>query len=152
MPAEDLRQEAYLRALDTRTCVAGTNMVGFLAGIMKSIASEAPRAKKRAQEDGKLDLMYVAEYGRDGVPEPASDRPSPEDETLSKVFHAKELEKIATCIDGDEELQFLVEGIHDGLRGRELEELLNTDTKGLAAARKRLTRKLLADFPSGAPI
>jgi hypothetical protein len=50
---------------------------------------------------------------------------------------------------GDEQLQLLIEGIYDNMRGAELQELLGVDEKGLAALRKKLRRLLLAAFPGG---
>ena len=119
---------------------------------MKSIASEGPRARRKAREDGAFEVVYVEGYGGAGVPEPAFAAPSPEDEALSRRYHVEALAKAMACIEGDEELQLLVEGLFDDLRGKELEDLLDTDTKGLAAARKRLTRKLRAAFPNGVPV
>ena len=151
MSAEDLRQEAYARALGTRSCRAGTPMVDFLAGIIRSVASEGPRSRRRAREEGGFELVYEAEIGEAGMPEAASPATSPEDEALSRVMHARELERALGAIEGDEQLQLLAEGLFEGLMGKDLEALLGTDTKGLAAARKKLGRRLLARFPEGMP-
>src|SRR4051812_43419420 len=53
MAADDLQQETFERALGSRSCRVGTNMLAFLSGVMKSIASEHPRAQKRAREKGR---------------------------------------------------------------------------------------------------
>lgn len=152
MQPEDLRQEAYVRAFGTRTCQVGTGMVEFLGGIMMSIASEGPRARKKAKEDGAFEVVFVEGYGESGVPEPSYEAPTPEDEALSRRYHAGALNKALACIEDDEELQLLAEGQFEGLRGKDLEVLLGTDTKGLAAAKKRLARRLLAAFPNGVPV
>ncbi|GJD30995.1 hypothetical protein PMNALOAF_2247 [Methylobacterium adhaesivum] len=152
MQPEDLRQEAYARAFGTRSCKVGTGMVDFLAGIMKSIASDGYRSRKKAREDGALEVVYVEAFGANGVPEPAFEAPSPEEAALSRRYHGDALAKALACIDGDEELQLLAEGVFDGLRGKELEDLLDKDTKGLAAVRKRLARRLAASFPNGVSV
>lgn len=152
MQPEDLRQEAYARAFGTRSCKVGTGMVEFLAGTMKSIASEGPRARRKAREDGAFEVVYVEAYGVNGVPEPTVEAPSPEETALSRRYHREALAKALACIDDDDELQLLVEGLFDGMRGKDLEDLLGEDTKGLAAARKRLARRLLATFPNGVPV
>jgi DNA-directed RNA polymerase specialized sigma24 family protein len=152
MSIEDLRQETFLRVLASRSCKVGTSMISFLAGTMKSIASETPRARKKAREEAGMELVFTANYGEDGVPEPAADGPDPEEEALSRTIHAPILERVSQCISNDFELQLLVEGLFDGKRGKELEELLTTDAKGLAAAKKRLSRKLEIEFPAGAPL
>lgn len=152
MQPEDLRQEAYARAFGARSCKVGTGMVDFLAGIMKSIASDGFRSRKKARKDGALEVVYVEAYGSGGVPEPVFEAPSPEEAALSRRYHPEALAKALACIEDDDELQLLVEGLFDGLRGRDLEDLLDKDTKGLAAARKRLTRRLLPTFPNGVPV
>jgi hypothetical protein len=49
---------------------------------------------------------------------------------------------IAAGAEGDEQLQFLIEGIYDQMRGAKLQELLGVDAKGLATVYKRLSRLL----------
>jgi DNA-directed RNA polymerase specialized sigma24 family protein len=152
MSADDLRQETIARALGDRTCAAGTPFLGFLAGVVRSIASEAPRARRAAQAGSGLQLSYIADYGATDGAEPADEAPSPEDAALARVIYARELERVALVLEDDETLQLLAEGLGEGLRGKDLEDLLVTDTSGLAAAKRRLTRRLLASFGEGAPL
>jgi DNA-directed RNA polymerase specialized sigma24 family protein len=152
LPNDDLLQEAFLRVLGSRTCKVGVGVVGFVAGTIRSIASESPRARKKAKENLGLEIVYVSQHGGAGVPEPATDAVSPEEEALARVMYCKEIERVAELLKGDEELQLLVEGLIDGSRGKDLEELLSTDTKGLAAAKKRLFRKVELAFPDGVPL
>src|SRR5258708_38084412 len=49
MTEDDLRQEAFLRVLSSRTCSVEVGILDFLAGTIRSIASERPRAPKRAR-------------------------------------------------------------------------------------------------------
>ena len=152
MSADDLRQETIVRALGDRTCAADTPFLGFLAGVVRSIASEAPRARRAAQAGSGLQLSYIADYGGTDGAEHSDEAPSPEDAALARVFYARELERIALALEDDETLQLLAEGLGEGLRGKDLEDLLGTDTPGLAAAKRRLTRRLLANFADGAPL
>lgn len=150
---EELRQEAFLRVLATRTCKVGVDIRAFLAGTIKSIASETPRARKRAREAAGLELVYVPEYGVGDVPDPEDlTTASPEDQALARTIYTKEINRVGQLLAGDYELELLAEALADGHRGRELEELLGTDTKGLAAARKRLLRKMQVEFPNGVPL
>jgi hypothetical protein len=153
MTEDDLRQEAFLRVLSSRTCSVDVGIVDFLAGTIRSIASETPRARKRAREGAGLGLVYVPEYGSGDVPEPA-DRitPSPEEQALARTVYAKEIERAGRLVAGDYELELLVEALADGYRGKDLENVLGTDTKGLAAVRKRWIRKLQVSFPNGVPL
>jgi hypothetical protein len=153
MSEDDLRQEAFLRVLSSRTCKVGVGIVEFLAGTIKSIASETPRARKRARENAGLELVYVPEYGAGEVQEPEDQNtPSPEDQALARTMYTKEIERAGQLVSGDYELELLVEALADGQRGKDLEEVLGTDTKGLAAARKRWIRKLQVSFPDGVPL
>lgn len=72
------------------------------------------------------------------------------------LFHEKTqsraLQQVARCYEGDDQLELLAEGLFDGLRGKELEELLGVDTKGLAAIKRRLARRITAKFPDGGPV
>ena len=157
---EDLQQEAFVRALESRSCKVGVDIVAFICGIMKSIASDGPRALRKARERAEargepvrpigVELTFVADYESLGGLK--ADNLSPQDEALSTVFHSRELEKAMACISDDDDLLLLVEGIHDSMTGKALEELLSTDTKGLAALRKKLGRRTAARYPEGAPI
>ena len=153
MSEDDLRQEAFLRVLSSRTCKVEVSIVEFLAGTIRSIASETPRARKRARENAGLELIYVPEYGTGDVPEPEDQKtPSPEDQALARTMYTKEIERAGQLVAGDYELELLVEAFADGQRGKDLEDVLGTDTKGLAAARKRWIRKLQVSFPAGVPL
>ncbi|MCP1838774.1 DNA-directed RNA polymerase specialized sigma24 family protein [Bradyrhizobium sp. USDA 4524] len=153
MSEDDLRQEAFLRVLSSRTCKIEFGIVEFLAGTIKSIASETPRARKRARENAGLELVYVPEYGAGDTPEPADrNTPSPEDQALAGIMYTKEIERTGRLASGDYELELLVEALADGQRGKDLEEVLGTDTKGLAAIRKRWIRRLQVGFPDGVPL
>jgi DNA-directed RNA polymerase specialized sigma24 family protein len=153
MTEDDLRQEAFLRVLSNRTCKAGVGIVDFLAGTIRSIASETPRARKRAREGAGLELVYVPAYGEGNIPDPQDQiTPSAEDQALARTMYTKEIERAGRLVAGDYELELLVEALADGHRGKELEDVLGTDTKGLAAARKRWLRKLQITFPHGVPL
>ena len=157
---EDLQQEALARAMETRTCKVGTDMTRFICGIMKSLASEGPRAKKAARRKAEargekpqpvgIEIAFVKDYESLGGDE--GDVLSPEAETLSRVIRTRKLERAMACISDDDDLLLLVEGIYDGMVGGALEELLGLETKGLAALRKKLGRRLAACFPAGAPL
>ena len=160
MEPEDLQQEAFMRAIDSRTCKVGIDIAAFICGIMKSIVSDGPRARKKArlkaEASGRpvqlvgVELEFVGDYDRLGGLE--ADTVSPEDAALSATIVTRELERAMNCISDDDKLLMLVMGIDDGLVGEDLEDLLDTDTKGLAALRKRLGRRLAARYPDGRPV
>jgi len=144
VPAEDLRQEAFKRLLSgSRRFPRGAELTVIVSGTIRSLASEEIEAIRA----GRRKVLPPAGSG-DGVdlPDPA---PSPEQLLSSSRDDARVLAAIESLIADDEELQILVEGICDHMRGRQLEELLNVDAKGLAAIRKRLRRKLQTALPGG---
>jgi hypothetical protein len=116
--------------LSTRTCKVGVAILDFLAGTIRSIASETSRARKRAREGAGLVLVYVPAYGEGDVPE-AEDHgtPSPEEHALARTMYSKEIERAGKLVSGDYELELLVEALADGHRGKDLEAVLGTDTK-----------------------
>ena len=149
MEWRDLYQEAFVRALDTRSCEVGTTMPAFLGGIIRSIASEGPRARRKVDKREGVEVLARGNYGDEGLAEPEDEGVPPDEAALARVFYADQLALARASYAGDEQLELLVEGVHDGMRGHELEEFLGVDTKGLAAAKKRLARRLAAGVPEG---
>jgi DNA-directed RNA polymerase specialized sigma24 family protein len=136
--AEDLIQEAYLRVLDgKRTCGRGTQIVPFLCGVMKSIASQETEARKNGQR-----AVTVLRNGESVLPDLEVETVSPEVAAAAAIDDRPHLLRINESIKGDEKLELLLEGILDNMRGAELRELLDVDDLGLAALRKKLYRRL----------
>ena len=149
MEPDELMNEAFARMLERRTCSVDVDMLGFAIGTMKSIASTAYRRQKKQAAEGIVSIPIAA---NDGGLDPADDAMSPEDAVLARIFYGKSLARVDAVIADDYELQLLVMGVCDNLIGKKLEELLETDTKGLAAARKRLAKRLAKVFPEGSPV
>lgn len=144
LPAEDLSQEAFTRLLaGTRKLPRQADAVAIISGVIKSIASQEVDAIRAGLRE-----VRPPPDGSDGcdLTDPA---PSPERMLASARDDGAVLAAISRMIEDDEQLQLLVEGICDGMRGEELETLLDVDTKQLATVRKRLSRRLQAAFPKG---
>jgi DNA-directed RNA polymerase specialized sigma24 family protein len=136
--ADDLLQEAFARALEgRRTCERGTPLVDFLCGVMRSFVSQENEARKEGFRP-----VVVMRDGEPVLPDVASDDPSPERAAISAIDQRPVLDEISAAAAGDEQLQLLIEGIYEQMRGAELQELLGVDEKGLAAVRKRFRRLL----------
>jgi DNA-directed RNA polymerase specialized sigma24 family protein len=143
IPPDDLLQEAYTRALEgRRTCHRGTGIVEFLCGVMKSLASQENEARKEG-----LRPVVVMRNGEPVLPDVAADMVSPEQAAASAIDDRGALAAIEGLVANDEPLQLLIEGIDDDMRGAELQDLLGTDEKGLAALRKKFRRLLQGAFP-----
>lgn len=148
LSGDDLLHEAFCRALEgRRRCRRGTSIVGFLWGVMRSLASEEIEAIK-----GNNRPVLASELARDGDRDAGQDvltiaAAHGDDVMVSRVHDRAVLEKIEALVSGDEQLAMLVEGLKDNLRGEALQELLGVDVKGLAALRKRLKRSLTSIDP-----
>ncbi len=135
---EDLVQEACVRALEgRRTCDRDVGIVPFLCGVMKSIASQETEARKKGFRP-----VTVLRDGQPVLPEVGHEGVSPEDEAIAAIDDRPRLLRIAKIVEGDEKLEFLVEGLLEGWRGSALCEFLGVDERGLAALRRRLSRIL----------
>lgn len=149
MEPKDLLHEAVYRMVTKRTCPVDVDIVGFAIQTMKSIASTSYRRRRQNLDEGVTSIPIAA---NDGGFDVADDAVSPEEQALARIFHGKCLALVDATVADDEELQLLVMGLCDGLLGRQLEELLETDTKGLAAARRRLANRLRRAFAEGTPV
>ena len=133
--AEELLQEALARALEgRRRCPKKVTVVQFIGGIVSSLSSEASETRKKG--------LGPVPVGDGAFEAAAHDGPSPEREIASRIDGGVTLAKVQEAIAGDEELELLAEGIYDGMKGKDLEELLGIDTRKLATVQKRLQRKL----------
>jgi hypothetical protein len=135
---DDLIQESYTRALEgRRTCGRTVDLVPFLCGVMKSIASQETEARKVG-----LRPVTVLRNGEAVLPEGKADTVSPEQGAAAAIDDRPLLARVHAATAGDEKLELLLEGIYDQMRGAELQDLLGVDEKGLAALRKKLKRRL----------
>jgi DNA-directed RNA polymerase specialized sigma24 family protein len=148
MDADDLVQAAFIQMLTARSCKVSVSIRDFAIGAMRSIASTEYRRRKKQAEDGEVHVPLAANDGME-VPDNSV---SPEDEALARIFHRECLERISAVVADDEKLQFLIEGLCDNLRGKELSDLLETDAKGLDAAKTKLARRLAKAFKKDRPI
>ena len=116
LPWDELLQEAFTRALEgRRTCERGTPLVPFICGVMKSFASQENEARK----DGFRPTV-VMRNGEPILPDAPADDPSPERFAISAIDDRAVLAKIEAAAAGDEQLQLLIEGIYDDMRGEQL--------------------------------
>lgn len=135
---KDLLQEAFTRALEgTRTCERGTAFVPFICGVMKSFVSQENEARKAG-----FRATVLLRDGEPVLPDVPANDPSPEKLAISAIDDSALLAEIEAATVGDEQVQLLIEGIFDGMRGDKLQELLGVDEKGLATVRARLRRLL----------
>ena len=147
MPAEDLLQEAFLRALsEHRRCPAHIDVVRFLAEVMRSIANDeyekakgrphlVPVANHGDQEDGAVDLLDL------GIAA---------DDWLAREQHAAHRRKeLLALFDDDPQARDVIEGRMAELDADELRELTGLDAVGYASKLKLIRRRIDKKFPKG---
>ncbi|WP_299309999.1 hypothetical protein [uncultured Croceicoccus sp.] len=128
--AEDILQEAILRALTSRSCPAGLKMEYFLMAVMRSIASAIIARRKRDE------ARYCSEL--DLVVSPLA----PDDECEIAERAAAWRQAFDDVVAGSPEIERVVDGIDQGLCGRALAEFANTDRARLASVRKAIKRNV----------
>ncbi|MDR6116027.1 MULTISPECIES: hypothetical protein [unclassified Sphingomonas] len=135
--AADLRQEAFVRALDgRRKCQRGWNVTDFLVGIMRSLTS----AEREAHMAGHRPVL-IGTFGEGGI-DLASPAPSPEQVGHDAVHYRRTIAEIREAIDRDPRLVVLVDALLDGAKGAELQRRLGVDATELASHRRQLKRVL----------
>lgn len=145
--ADDLLQEAFLRTMDgDRQCPRGIDVVRFLAGVMRSLASDRTKMVKRHPE-----LRAASLFGDDGqqVIDLVDEQLTPE----GRAIDAQECDRIRTVIRGlfsdNPVYEVIVEGIMEGLEGQDLRALTDLDATGFDSARRLIRRRIDKAFPKG---
>lgn len=144
---KDLLQEALMRALDSRQCPRGVDIVRFLAEAMRSIAdaevkSHDRKPQKRADSihgDGDEDVGIVLVDGG----------PSPEMLIADEERCAGIRKAILGLFREETVLEVLAEGIMDGYEGEDLRSLTELDPTAFNSARRRIRRTIHKAFPDG---
>ncbi|MDQ1159344.1 DNA-directed RNA polymerase specialized sigma24 family protein [Sphingomonas sp. SORGH_AS 950] len=135
--AADLRQEAFVRALEgRRKCQRSWNVTDFLVGIMRSLTS----AEREADMAGHRPVL-IGTFGEGGI-DLASLAPSPEQLGHDAIYYRRTIAAIREAIDRDPRLMALVDALLDGAKGAELQRRLDIDATELASRRRQLKRVL----------
>lgn len=145
MVADDLLQEAFVRALDvSRKCPRHVDIIRFLDGVMRSIASDAVKAQNRRPPELQL---VPASAGDNDLPlfDPPDPRASAEDE----IAVAQIRREVIALFEDDLEAQTITEGMMDGMEGEELRSCTGLDEKAFATKRRLVRRRLDKAFPKG---
>ena len=141
---EDLLQEAFARALDSRACPPHVDVVKFLAEAMRSIAhGEAEKVEHR--------FVLVAR-AVDEFPEALDVRdrmPSAEETLLSEESASAIRSAILSLFDDDAQARDIVEGTMEDMKAEELRELTGLDVTAYDFKRKRIRRRIDKAYPRG---
>lgn len=147
MESDDLLQEAVVRALEEnggRNCPRGVNPVTFLGNAIRSIASHARLKWAREMPSGATEEDEDAPIV--DTPNPA---PSPEEAVIGRLDHGRTVARIEAMFEGDPKAQAIIIGNMEGWSPDEIRELEPMSDKEYVAARRRVRRALLREFPKG---
>jgi DNA-directed RNA polymerase specialized sigma24 family protein len=142
---DDLLQEAFQRALDgSRQCPRDVDVIRFVAGVMRSIASDWSKARKRRPEISLVrpsgSLQAVVVQVRD-VNANAYERLAIDQEEACLRQSLRDL------FADDGVAQALLDGIMEGGTGEELRSLTALSETELASKRRLIRRRIDKAFP-----
>ena len=146
---DDLLQEAYMRALDSRACPAHVDVVKFLAESMRSIAHG--EAEKVAH---KVTLVVIANTG--GSDDEAFAVPDKADDAEARMIAVEQAERciavhaaIVALFDDDPIAQAVLEGMMEEMSAEEIRELTGLDRTAYDSKRKLIRRRIDKQYPDG---
>jgi RNA polymerase sigma-70 factor (ECF subfamily) len=146
IPAPDLLQEAFVRALDgSRVCPAHVDAVRFLAEAMRSIANgEQDKADRRP-------TLVPIEGGSDVTAAMNFPDPTPGAEFLiaQAEQEARMRADLLALFDDDLAAKDIVEGTMEGMTAEDLRELTGLDKTAYASKRKLIRRRIDKNYPEG---
>jgi DNA-directed RNA polymerase specialized sigma24 family protein len=154
--AADLLQEAYARTFSgDRKWPLGLNFLVFMRETMRSVAHGA--AKRAARDRGlKLVAAHPSDPGSStwltnflGEATPVQRPITAEESLVDAEEESAEAERLASwrrqvldLFEHDEKAQFLVEGMIEGLDGKELQELTGLSGTAFASKRRNVRRRI----------
>jgi DNA-directed RNA polymerase specialized sigma24 family protein len=148
MPAEDLIQEAFCRALepDGRKCPADIDVVKFLAEAMRSIADG--EMNKSGNRLTIVPIVGAAELDDEGeeLPDPAF---TPEEYLAREQAAAAIRKEVLALFDDDPQARDIVEGRMENLSADELRVLTGLDKTGYDSKLKLIRRRIDNKYPGG---
>ena len=131
---DEVLQEAITRVLEERRpWPKGLNIFAFLHGVMKSIVSERMEKDQRAPSAVEVRTL--------------SGPSSLETSAAGEVLQSEVETHLMALFDGDDDAQFVVEGLFEGMEKTELFELLDGDNTRYDTVRKRIRRKINENTP-----
>ncbi len=148
---DDLVQEACCRVMEeTRLCPREIQLVPFLAGVMRSMASDAAKAHARHPERS---LDGLAAKGLDWSDDTMTAEEvliASEDEEALIARAASVKRQVLGLFEDDVVAQTIAEGVMEGMEGEELRALTLLDKTAFASKRKLIRRRIVKAFPESA--
>src|SRR4051812_35182185 len=146
---DDLLQEAYSRALSSRTCPNHISVVKFLAEAMRSIAHG-----ESEKLENKGTFVSVATSG--DFEDEACTIADNADDSQTQIIAAERADRciathaaIIALFDDDPTAKLVLEGMMDELAADEVRELTGLDKTGYDSKRKLIRRRIDKHYPKG---
>ena len=142
MDEDDLLQEVMMKIHEEkRRCPADVDTLTFVAGAIRSLASNRTEWRKRREESRALEVT-IEKFDLFAAATPDPNGKSPEeimiDEERDEAFQAFLCEQCNGC----EKTEMVLLGSLDGIRGDDLCKLAGVTKKELATIRKRISRMM----------
>jgi len=140
MDADDLLQKAMtLMLAEKRKWPRGLPTLVMLEGVMRSVAFGT---RKKADYLLAEDLGSPTDEDTDSESSLLAEGISRDTDPARRIEGESELDVVANAVKGDEELEFYVEALADGLVGKSIAQELSWSELKYDAVRKRLSRRL----------
>ncbi len=146
MEPDDLINEAILRTLEEnggRNCPRDVAPVTFLNNVIRSIASHSRTNWTREMPTGTIDDKDDPILN---APDPT---PSPEELVIVRLDSGKALSRFETIFNDDPHAWAVMTGIMEDWSPQEIREVEPMSEREYVAARKRVRRAFLREFPKG---
>lgn len=147
---EDLLAESLERAVDGRNCPTHVNVMQFLRGILRSVASgELAKAKTRSK------IAAVPKTGEQlhSLPEEADARPNAEEALIESAarteLEARIRKDVLVLFADDEIAREMLEGDMAGFTKEQIKELTGLDDTAYSSKRRLIRRRIGTAFPNG---
>lgn len=146
--AEDLVQEAVLRALDgVRKCPRTVSVMAFLVGVMRSIVSASNKAVRTdplaLQQDAPADTEY------DSLTQVRAEGRDPLQQLIAREDVDRMLAELVDMFHDDPPAELVLLGVCQEMRPEEICADLKLDETGYATIRRRIRRRIDKRYPNG---
>lgn len=138
-PPHELINESFIRIADgRRRWPRSVEFLAFVGGVMKSLATDGdliPEERKLVRLKQGLTVVKAEELMMVAANDDSAD--------LTRKEQLEDaMSKLQAHFAGDGEMEMLLMGIEDGLRGKDLQEAVGVDAKRLEALRTRMNRQI----------
>ncbi|MDV4160579.1 transposase [Rhizobium leguminosarum] len=138
-PPQELINESFIRIAEgKRRWPTNVAFLAFVGGVMKSLATDGdliPEERKLVRLKQGLIIVNSEDLEMVAANDDCAD-------LARKAQLEQAMSKLQAHFAGDGEMEMLLMGIEDGLRGKDLQEAVGVDAKRLEALRTRMNRQI----------